>query len=155
MNGQIYQCFVFFHINYNDRTLWSAVFIHSTKYKYSRAERCIMISLHCYFDFYNFYNISIILIFHINQAILLESQLFQKGKHKIAHCTTYCTSVLIKCSKIITSAYKYTFFLFNKHNFYKHAQNTVCTHLHGLLPWEKLVTAQPAKALKKYFLKVI
>lgn len=109
MNGQICQCFVFFHINYNDRTLWSAVCIHSTKYKYSGAERCIMISLYCYFDFYN------VPIFHIDQAILFESQLFQKGKHKIVHWTTYCTSVLIKCSKIITSTHKYTFFLFNKH----------------------------------------
>ncbi len=93
MNGQICQCFVFFHINYNYRTLWSAVSIHSTKYKYSGAERCIMISLYCYFDFYN------VPIFHIDQAILFESQLFQQGKHKIVHCTTYCTSVLIKCSK--------------------------------------------------------
>ncbi len=81
-------------MNYNERTLWSAVLIHSTKYKYPGAESCIMMSLYCYFDFYN------MPIFHIDQALLFESLLFQQGKHKIVHCTTYCTSILIKCSKI-------------------------------------------------------
>lgn len=137
---------LFFHINY--RTLWSAVSIHSTKYKYSGAERCIMISLYCYFDFYN------VPIFHIDQAIF-ESQLFQQGKHKIVHCTTYCTSVLIKCSK---SSHQLT----NTHSFsltntFYQTHTKYCMHtftwITPLGTIGRCSTSQSTK--KKYFLKVI